>query len=240
MNPKVRRFLTGVLLLFAMAAGYSVEAQLNPGVYMATEVLDEREVHHKLTVSDTYLIHTAYEVSPAKFLYTRGGFYTQSADQIDVKLEFNSGYEANAITSMTLPISVMDNKIKIGDPALEFTSTGKPQQELDGAWLFATRGPDTGQERRDDTKARKTLKFLMDGSFQWIAYNTEDYKFFGSGGGSYTATDGVYTENIEFFSRDDSRVGAQLQFNYELDGSDWHHKGKNSRGEPMYEIWSKR
>ena len=81
---------------------------------------------------------------------------------------------------------------------------------------------------------------LGNGSFQWIAYNTDSFKFFGSGGGSYTSENGIYTEKIEFFSRDDSRVGAELQFNYELKGDDWHHTGKNSRGEPMYEIWSRR
>ncbi len=240
MKTKAIRFITGIFWITVMLTGHSILAQIKPGVYMAEETIDNREIHHKLAVSDTYLIHTAYEVSPPKYLFTRGGFYTQSEDQISVNLEFNSGYESNGITSMTLPLSIEDNKIKIGDPELEFTSSDQLQQELDGAWLFATRGPDTGQERRDDSKARKTLKFLMDGSFQWIAYNTEDFKFFGSGGGSYTAVNGVYTENIEFFSRDDSRVGAKLQFNFEVADKDWHHKGKNSRGEPMYEIWSRR
>ena len=52
--------------------------------------------------------------------------------------------------------------------------------------------------------------------------------------------DRTYTEVIQFFSRDDSRVGAELDFQYERQGNDWHHQGKNSRGEPMYEIWALR
>jgi len=80
----------------------------------------------------------------------------------------------------------------------------------------------------------------MDGRFQWIAYHTETFKFSGTGGGSYTSKDGIYTENIEFFSRDNARVGASLKFGYEINGNDWHHTGKNSKGEPMYEIWQKR
>ena len=132
------------------------------------------------------------------------------------------------------------NKLILGPNELEYSKVEATEQDLDGYWLFATRGPDTGQERRDDSKARKTLKVLGHGSFQWIAYNTESFEFFGTGGGSFTSTDGAYVENIEFFSRDDSRVGAQLDFKYELKGADWHHTGKNSRGEPMYEIWSKR
>ena len=43
------------------------------------------------------------------------------------------------------------------------------------------------------------MKILTGSRFQWIAYNTETKQFFGTGGGSYTAKNGVYTENIEFF-----------------------------------------
>ncbi|MGB3144525.1 MAG: hypothetical protein WBB24_10480, partial [Maribacter sp.] len=111
---------------------------------------------------------------------------------------------------------------------------------LDSAWLFATRGPDTGQDRRGEESARKTLKFLKDGTFQWIAYDTDTMKFSGTGGGNFTSSNGVYTENIEFFSRDNARVGASLKFNYELKDDDWYHTGKNSKGEPMFEIWSRR
>ena len=89
-------------------------------------------------------------------------------------------------------------------------------------------------------KPRKTLKFLLDGRFQWIAYNTDSFEFHGTGGGAYTSENGIYTENIGYFSRDNTRVGATLEFNYELKGNDWHHTGKNSKGEPMYEIWAKR
>ena len=65
-------------------------------------------------------------------------------------------------------------------------------------------------------------------------------QFKGTGGGNYTSKDGVYTENIEYFSRDNSRVGASLEFNYEVKENDWHHTGNNSKGEPMYEIWARR
>lgn len=111
---------------------------------------------------------------------------------------------------------------------------------MDGAWLFATRGPDNGQERRGEESSRKTLKFLKDGTFQWIAYDTDSFKFSGTGGGNYRAKNGIYTEQITYFSRDSSRVGATLEFKYDLKGNDWNHTGTNSKGEPMYEIWTKR
>ncbi len=62
--------------------------------------------------------------------------------------------------------------------------------------------------------------------------------FRGTGGGRYAAIQGTYTEVIQFFSRDDSRVGAELAFQFERKGDEWHHTGNNSRGEPMYEIWA--
>ena len=70
--------------------------------------------------------------------------------------------------------------------------------------------------KRDTSGPRKTMKILSGTRFQWIAYNTETKAFMGTGGGTYTTLDGKYTENIGFFSRDDSRVGASLQFDYEL------------------------
>ncbi|TLP76999.1 hypothetical protein [Maribacter sp. ACAM166] len=41
------------------------------------------------------------------------------------------------------------------------------------------------------------------------------------------------------FSKDDSRAGATLEFNKELTGNDWRHMGENSKGNLMYEVWSK-
>jgi len=47
---------------------------------------------------------------------------------------------------------------------------------------------------------------LIDGFFQWIAFNTETFKFSGSGGGEYKTLDGKYIEIIQYLSRDDSWV----------------------------------
>lgn len=231
------KLLVTALYLFVAA---NLTAQIPPGIYLAEERVDQQTVQHKLTISETYFIHNEYQQDPAKFIRTSGGFYTISDNSINVQFEFNSDYESNGKTEEDINFKLEGNKLILGDPSLTYSRLNGNDHELDGFWLFATRGPDTGQDRRGDENPRKTLKVLLDGTFQWIAYNTESFKFFGSGGGSYTADDGTYTEFIEFFSRDDSRVGAELQFSYDLDGDDWHHTGKNSRGEPLYEIWSKR
>ncbi len=205
---------------------------------MAQEVKGDKTLAHELKITDTYLIHSIYEEDPANFVSTVGGFYKDEEGSLMVDLEFNSNYDQDAVSKLELPYTFQGEKLTIN--TLEFIPTQGVSQALDGQWLFATRGPDTGQERRGDANARKTLKFLLDGRFQWIAYNTDSFKFFGTGGGSFSSADGAYIENIEYFSRDNSRVGAQLSFTYELQEEDWHHKGKNSKGAPMYEIWGKR
>jgi hypothetical protein len=87
--------------------------------------------------------------------------------------------------------------------------------------------------------ARKTIKLLTAKKFQWAAINTSTGEFFGTGGGSYTFENGKYTEHIEFFSRDNSRVGASLQFSDTLQGKRWIHSGLSSKGDPIYEIWTR-
>ena len=93
------------------------------------------------------------------------------------------------------------------------------------------------EQRRNLDRPRKTMKFLINGYFQWIAFNTETFQFSGSGGGKYITKDGKYIESIEYFSRDDSKVGLNLEFDYELINKEWNHKGFSSKGDPLHEIW---
>jgi hypothetical protein len=72
-----------------------------------------------------------------------------------------------------------------------------------------------------------------------MAINTETKEFFGTGGGTYTFINGKYTENIEFFSRDSTRVGASLTFDGSVSGYVWTHKGLSSRGDPIHEEWTR-
>ncbi len=234
---KTEKHLAHTFLLLVCCSLMTLQAQIKPGIYLSKV---EKTIH-ELKISENYLIHTVYVKSPAKFIKTLGGFYGKENDIINIQLEFNSNFDKDSITQLQYKFKSGKNKLTLYlDEKLEFKASENSKQELDGQWLFGTRGPDEGQERRGDSKPRKTLKYLQDGRFQWIAYNTETIKFHGTGGGSFTSKDGVYQENIEFFSRDNSRVGAQLKFDYELKGNDWHHQGKNSKGEPMYEIWMRR
>ncbi len=234
-------FLNTIILLFWTSI---VWCQSVHGVYLGAEA-ENPSLLHEIKMNKDYFVHTTYTPSSspggAGFGQTIGGYYTANADSLMVDLEFNSNFVNDSIKQVHYSYRMNGDTLILNSPVrLVLIPAGKGKQDLDGNWLFATRGPDTGQERRGNESPRKTLKYLQDGYFQWIAYNTETMRFSGSGGGLYTAIDGTYTETITYFSRDNSRVGAVLEFNYDLQGTDWHHKGKNSRGEPMYEIWARR
>jgi len=197
-------------------------------VYHFKSEQNGKSITHRVMLDNHYLVETQYISDPPEFVLTRGGYYSEEKGLYQVDLEFNSNYGSDGQKQLSIK----------KDPSWEEVS--KELLDLNGKWLMAGRMTDQGERRRDITGPRKTMKFLNHGYFQWIAFNTESFQFFGSGGGFYTTNEGVYTEHIEFFSRDNKSVGRVLPFQYSLKGSDWHHQGKSSKGLPMHEIWASR
>jgi hypothetical protein len=194
--------------------------------------------------SDGYFSWTSYKTTSGEFIQTKGGSFTLSGNDLSLLYEFHTADGNKVGTTETWKLGVKDELLQLTAQSAP-TFKGKTldavtQTVLTGAWLMGGRKQDGNITRRDTTTPRKTMKILTGNRFQWIAYNTETKQFSGTGGGTYTTTDSTYTETIEFFSRDATRVGMKLQFNYDVQGTDWHHSGKSSAGEPMYEIWVKR
>ncbi len=183
---------------------------------------------HRLFVDANYIVETVFSTTPAKFISTRGGFYTKTEKGLHVKFEFNSDFE--------------NDGLKAADYLLDksWEKTDSPSLELEGKWQMGGRMREEAISRRDTSNARKTMKILFKGHFQWIAYHTETMKFSGSGGGQYEIKDGKYTEKITYFSRDNSRAGAALTFDYKLIDNEWHHIGLSSKGDPFHEVWVRR
>ena len=188
--------------------------------------------------TDRYFAYTAY--SETEFKYTYGGSWEISGESLNLNYEFNTKDDNLVGTKSQVKFSQKNNSLKIDDQSCRRVDDGTPGK-LQGAWLFSNRirNGELGTPRSADNP-RKTMKILSGTRFQWIAYNTETRQFMGTGGGTYTTTDGKYTENIDFFSRDNSRVGASLVFDFEIKNNDWHHQGFSSKGDPIYEIWSSR
>ena len=179
--------------------------------------------------------------SATEFQYTAGGFWKLENGQLTETYEFHSKDPEMVGKSVSMQAAIKKGKLVIGNDTKVTWSRlddGTPGK-LNGAWLITGRVRN-GEVSRSTPGVRKTMKILSGTRFQWIAYNTETKEFLGTGGGNYTTIDGKYVENIDFFSRDNSRVGASLSFDFSIENDDWNHSGLSSKGEPLNEIWTRR
>lgn len=205
---------------------------------------ETNEAGEKITITtivmDGYLAETFYNEKTNAFIKTFGGSWIVKDNFISITREFSSNDSLSVGKTRTLKFDLNGDTISFeGNDKVWTRIDNGVTSDLNGAWLITGRERDGNMKRRTPG-ARKTMKILSGTRFQWIAYNTDSGKFFGTGGGTYTAENGTYTEHIEFFSRDNSRVGASLSFEYEILENEWHHKGLSSKGKPIYEIWSPR
>jgi len=194
-----------------------------------------------LIITDNYYSKTTYNTSTNAFMSTSGGSWELEGNRFTKRIEFNSENPETVGTAITSIVRITDSEIVFLDDHLKVKriDDGTPGA-LQGAWLMSGRTIDGETQIRNTNTPRKTMKILSGTRFQWIAYNTETKQFMATGGGTYTTVDGKYTESIEFFSRDSSRVGLELEFNYNLKNDHWHHTGFSTKGNPIDEIWSKR
>jgi hypothetical protein len=192
--------------------------------------------------TDQFFVVTTYNVKDKQFVSTAGGRWKLNGKEIVETIEFNSAKPDVVGAEVTVPVDLKSDKLLlIADGKKEEwrrVDNGTPGK-LSGAWLITGRMND-GKMGKMTPGARRTMKILSGTRFQWIAYNVETKEFSGTGGGTYTTENGKYTENILFFSRDNSRVGSSLQFDFALEEGNWRHKGLSSKGDPIDEVWTKR
>lgn len=229
-----------VLLILTSVFSLTIDAQSLVGAWEWTEMEDDREIKAVVIFADKFQVATWYDAETGAFVATNGGLWSIVGNNITETVEFDTRDASNVGNQQSFDIQ-WDGPDKVKIVGMEAWMTridGGDPGALAGAWLISGRMRDGEIQERNTDRPRKTMKILSGTRFQWIAYNTETKEFKGSGGGTYTTKDGKYTENIEFFSRDDSRVGARLEFNYEIKEGKWHHSGKSSKGSPMYEVWT--
>lgn len=191
--------------------------------------------------SEGYQVITTYDASTGAFISTNGGTWSLTDNTMTEKVEFDSVHPERVGTEVRFEVAINETMMEIVGSDMKFKKIDDGTLgKLQGAWLMSGRKRDGKTQSRDTSRPRKTMKILSGTRFQWIAYNTETKQFMGTGGGTYTTLNGKYTESIKFFSRDDSRVGADLTFDYQLIDGAWHHSGLSSKGQPIYEIWSVR
>ncbi len=231
-----------IVLLICSFLSFATKAQSPVGAWEANWTSENGDkLRSVLIFADEYQVLSTYNATTGKFIHTNGGTWKLEGDTMTEKVEFNTDNAALVGTELRFKVSLTDNSIQVIGKDMKFNriDDGKPGA-LQGAWLMSGRVIDGKTQSRDTSGPRKTMKILSGTRFQWIAFNTETKQFMGTGGGTYATKDGKYTENIEFFSRDDSRAGHSLKFNYELIDGKWHHSGLSSKGDPIHEVWSLR
>jgi len=191
--------------------------------------------------SDGFQAISTYESKTGKFIYSNGGTWKLEGNNMTEIVEFDTKNSERVGSEVKFQININNNSLSIIGSEVEFKKIddGSPGN-LSGAWLMSGRVRNGQKQLRDTNRPRKTMKILSGTRFQWIAYNTETKKFMGTGGGTYTTKNGNYNENIEFFSRDNSKSGLKLKFDYEIIDNQWNHKGFSSKGDPLHEIWISR
>ena len=188
--------------------------------------INNQEVTTRVILDNEYIVISKFKSDSGNFISTLGGYYQLNEGVYEINLEFNSNYDQDSIKTLSIT------------KASKWKNISKENDILKGKWVMSGRYNNGEFRTRNTDLPRKTMKILIDGFFQWIAFNTETFKFSGSGGGEYETLDGKYIEIIQYFSRDDSRVGAELDFNYEVKNKDWYHSGFSSKGNPINEVWT--
>ena len=230
----MKKIICSLILLASIGQGFAQNVQ---GAWKRN--LDTAVQY--LTIVDNYFSIATFSVSDKKFISTRGGTAVIKDGKMAGIIEFNTADKTEVKTNYMYDFQSKGKKLKLAAEGvqLNWELVDNASDALSGNWKIIGREQDSNIIPIKPG-ARKTIKILSGTRFQWIAINSETGDFFGTGGGNYSFSNGTYTENIEFFSRDSSRVGASLSFNAEIKNGDWHHSGLSSKGDKIYEIWSRK
>jgi hypothetical protein len=231
---------TAFTLLFNLILTATYAQSLN-GAWQLTKLngkpVSDREVI--AIYQDDYFAFGAKETKSNNFLYAAGGIYKLEGNTYSETRDFDTQTPEKIGENFSFSAELFDDNLTLTDSVSSTTwkRISSHRDSLTHNWVI------TGRMQKEEISRntpgdRRTIKILSGGRFQWVAFNSATKTFNGTGGGTYTANDGIYTENISFFSRDVNRVGAILKFEFEIKGGEWHLKGKSSKGDSIYEIWS--
>lgn len=229
-----------IVLIFVSNSGFkknNMMADQLKGAWMHQSSNEEQ----LLLFVDGYNTHTVYSKAGKKFIESRGGTYTINGNKLNIAYEFDTRDKEQTGQSLGYDFSVKNDELTIdaNGKKLVYKRIDDGSAPLTGVWHITGRMQEGKVVPIHRTGTRKTLKILSGTHFQWAAIDPGTKQFSGTGGGTYEFANGKYTEHIEFFSRDSSRVGASLSFDGKLEKGEWHHSGLSSKGEKIYEIWSR-
>lgn len=240
----MKSIVTLVLFVAVALSQCNVQAQTDPLAGAWHHQNGDRE--QVVVFIDGYFSHSTFDANNKNFISTRGGTYAAAGNAVTVTWQYDTEKAGgntppgewvgqpstfNYTAGNTLTINLSNGNT-------EFRRLDSNDGPLAGVWRITGR-QQTGEMGQMPLRDRRTLKILTGTRFQWAAINVKTGEFSGTGGGTYTFENGKYTENIDFFSRNNDRVGASLTFDGKVENGQWHHSGLSSAGDPIYEVWSK-
>ena len=229
-----------ILLAALCLIGTFAKAQVPKGAWKSQEPTGSTST---LIVADNYLCIASYSVQNKSFERAEGGPFTMSGDKMTYTPEFNSADTAKIGIPIVFTVTKKDDilTLRYEEAMVWMRIDTDANVAMAGAWHITERanGGQGDLVKIHQEGTRKTLKLLSGTRFQWFAIDPGVKGFYATGGGTYTAKDGKYTENIQFFSKDNNRVGTSLKFDWKLQNGRWDHSGKSSDGKPIHEIWEK-
>ena len=232
----MRKLLTIFFTIFAVAAA----AQVPVGAWKSQETTGSTSI---LIVTDHYISIASYSLLNKSFERAEGGKIQMNGDQMTYTPEFNSADTAKVGVPIIFTVSRKDGvlTLRYKDAMVWMQVDDATSAPMAGAWSITEKSADGMGPlvAIHQTGTRKTIKLMSGTRFQWVAIDPAVKGFYGTGGGKYTVKDGKYTEQIEFFPKDNNRVGSKLVFNWSLENGKWDHSGKSSNGQPIHEIWEK-
>jgi hypothetical protein len=225
-----------VTLLGLAALGWTPQERSHVGAWE----MKEGGVTHTLVVIDDYFSLSSFDIAARRFIQTQGGTCVMKDGRLEGKVEYHTSDKSRVGTTYAWKADVRKDRLQLEREGARETwrRTDDGQGPLAGNWRITGRDQGGKMVEMQPRGGRKTIKLLSGQRFQWAAINTETGEFSGTGGGRYTFADGRYTEHIEFFSRDSTRVGMSLTFDGRVEGRNWFHSGKSSKGDPINERWT--
>ncbi|MFD0750226.1 hypothetical protein ACFQZS_08750 [Mucilaginibacter calamicampi] len=192
--------------------------------------------------TDKVFAVAVYDLPGKKFISSYGGTWQVNGNKLVQKIEWNNSNPQQVGTEVTTDITLAGKKLTTVTSKENWNKVDDGKgDDLTGAWVITGNYVnDKVTKRSSPFIPRRTMKVIAGGRFHWIAYNVQTKEFINAGGGNYSAKDGKYTEQIEFFTKTPESIGKSLSFQYSFVDGDWRHKGEKSTGGPLDECWTKR
>ena len=121
-------------------------------------------------------------------------------------------------------------------PATQMPVLVPQPNPLEGTWELVSAKAMLGDSVVYDLKAPalRSIKVINGTHFSYLTLG-ENGQFIRAAAGHYTASNGLYTEQIEYSSS--RRMADAYPFTYRVEGDTWYHKSMAGQREQFDEVW---